>query len=243
MESCYLQENALGSTVRILDAQTGNGVLRVRYDAFGKAYYAHEGAPNSYNYYNAWMLRFLYTGREMLVSEHGIGSGLYDYRNRVYSTTLGRFLQPDPIGFDAGDVNWYRYVGNNAVNWRDPEGLKAQKTCQECKDEFSKCMDGADQVYNDTIAGIDAAIDAAWQNHNSAVASAVQATCGNIENTMARVACEAAVGSATPAVLLPVTLAAIAVIQTQKLTAVNVYVASMTSCFTDYQACLVCCKK
>jgi len=35
--------------------QTGNGVLRVRYDAFGKAYYAHEGAPNSYNYYGSYV--------------------------------------------------------------------------------------------------------------------------------------------------------------------------------------------
>ncbi|MCS7062733.1 MAG: RHS repeat-associated core domain-containing protein [Methylacidiphilales bacterium] len=45
------------------------------------------------------------------------------YRNRIYSTVQGRCLQPDPIGFDAGDVNWYRYVGNNAVNYTDPEGL------------------------------------------------------------------------------------------------------------------------
>ncbi|MCS7064424.1 MAG: hypothetical protein NZM04_10395 [Methylacidiphilales bacterium] len=34
----------------------------------------------------------------------------------------GRFLQPDPIGFDAGDVNWYRYVGNEPTNWIDPDG-------------------------------------------------------------------------------------------------------------------------
>jgi len=47
---------------------------------------------------------------------------LYDYRNRTYSPALGRFLQPDPIRFDAGDVNLYRYVSNNPVNWVDPEG-------------------------------------------------------------------------------------------------------------------------
>jgi RHS repeat-associated protein len=43
--------------------------------------------------------------------------------DRIDSPTLGCFLQPDPIGFDAGDVNWYRYVGNNAVNYTDPDGL------------------------------------------------------------------------------------------------------------------------
>ncbi|MCS7063452.1 MAG: hypothetical protein NZM04_05320 [Methylacidiphilales bacterium] len=36
---------------------------------------------------------------------------------------LDRFLQPDLIGFDSGDINLYRYVGNNAVNYTDPSGL------------------------------------------------------------------------------------------------------------------------
>jgi RHS repeat-associated protein len=40
--------------------------------------------------------RFLYTGREFLKE-----ANLYDYRNRVYSAELGRFLQTDPIRFDA----------------------------------------------------------------------------------------------------------------------------------------------
>jgi len=48
--------------------------------------------------------------------------GIYDYRNRVYSPDLGRFLQTDPIRFDAGDGNIYRYVGNDPVNWVDPTG-------------------------------------------------------------------------------------------------------------------------
>jgi len=62
----------------------------------------------------------MFTGREFLKEV-----GLYDYRNRVYSQELGRFLQTDPIRFDAGDVNIYRYVGNRA-NWHnDPSGLIA----------------------------------------------------------------------------------------------------------------------
>jgi RHS repeat-associated protein len=61
--------------------------------------------------------RFLFTGREWIAP-----LGLYDYRNRTYSPTLGRFLQTDPIRFDAGDGNLYRYVANNPVNWIDPQG-------------------------------------------------------------------------------------------------------------------------
>ncbi len=49
--------------------------------------------------------------------------GIYDYRNRVYSPDLGRFLQTDPIRFDAGDVNLYRYVGNGVTRLKDPSGL------------------------------------------------------------------------------------------------------------------------
>lgn len=62
--------------------------------------------------------RFLYTGREYLRE-----LGLYDHRNRVYSPVLGRFLQTDPIRFQAGDVNIYRYVRNNSINSSDPSGL------------------------------------------------------------------------------------------------------------------------
>jgi RHS repeat-associated protein len=62
--------------------------------------------------------RFLYTGREFLKE-----ANLYDYRNRVYSAELGRFLQKDPIRFDAGDVNLYRYVKNYVTRLIDPFGL------------------------------------------------------------------------------------------------------------------------
>ena len=66
-----------------------------------------------------------YTGRR-LDPETATGSaqpsGLYYYRARTYSPTLGRFLQPDPIG-PVGGVNLYAYVGNDPLNATDPSGL------------------------------------------------------------------------------------------------------------------------
>ncbi len=49
-------------------------------------------------------------------------AGFYYYRNRMYSSELGRFMQRDPIWYDDG-MNLYAYVGGNPVNRDDPMGL------------------------------------------------------------------------------------------------------------------------
>jgi uncharacterized protein RhaS with RHS repeats len=40
----------------------------------------------------------------------------------MYSPELGRFTSKDPIGFAGGDLNLYRYVGNNPILLSDPQG-------------------------------------------------------------------------------------------------------------------------
>jgi RHS repeat-associated protein len=59
-----------------------------------------------------------YTARE---AERDLG--IYYYRARYYDPLTGRFMARDPLGFSAGDVNLYRYVGNNPINLCDPSGL------------------------------------------------------------------------------------------------------------------------
>jgi RHS repeat-associated protein len=49
-------------------------------------------------------------------------TGLAYVRNRDYSASLGRFIERDPIGFSAGDNNWYRFVGNAPSGATDPSG-------------------------------------------------------------------------------------------------------------------------
>ncbi|NSX56931.1 RHS repeat-associated core domain-containing protein, partial [Parasulfitobacter algicola] len=38
----------------------------------------------------------------------------------AYDPALGQFIQKDPIGFAAGDLNLYAYVWNDPYNWTDP---------------------------------------------------------------------------------------------------------------------------
>ena len=61
---------------------------------------------------------FRYTGARIDAETNG----LYDFRARIYSPTLGRFLQADPIGVRGG-INLYAYVGNDPLNAVDPSGL------------------------------------------------------------------------------------------------------------------------
>ncbi|RCS43282.1 RHS repeat-associated core domain-containing protein [Bremerella cremea] len=51
-------------------------------------------------------------------------TGLQYNTNRWYNAQLGRWMSPDPIGFEAGDENLYRYVGNEVTVFTDPSGLE-----------------------------------------------------------------------------------------------------------------------
>jgi RHS repeat-associated protein len=80
----------------IVAAADGNGV------ALAINSYDEYGIPAATN-----VGRFQYTSQAWLAE-----LGMYYYKARIYSPTLGRFLQTDPIGYQGG-INLYGYVGSD----------------------------------------------------------------------------------------------------------------------------------
>ncbi len=111
----YHHYDARGHAI-LLTGGNGNLVEQYDYDAFGHPYF-YNAAGDELTDPQLKGNRFLFTGREWLSD-----LGLYDYRNRLYHPLLGRFLQPDPKQFMAGDYNLYRYAHNDPVNRNDPLG-------------------------------------------------------------------------------------------------------------------------
>ena len=100
-------------TVRDLVDGTGTVQNHITYDSFGKI--TSQTNP-------VFTTIFAYTGREFDGE-----TGQYYYRARYYDQNVGRFIGEDPIGFNAGDSNLYRYVGNSPINHTDAYGLAPNK--------------------------------------------------------------------------------------------------------------------
>jgi RHS repeat-associated protein len=111
------QYDAQGNCIMLTDIG-GNILEQYDYDAFGYPYFYSSTGQQLTS--STTGNRFLFTGREWIKELR-----LYDYRARMYQPELGRFLQPDPQEFTAGDYNLYRYCHNDPVNRSDPTGLES----------------------------------------------------------------------------------------------------------------------
>lgn len=81
-------------------------------------------------------------------------TSLYYYKHRMYSPTLGRFLQPDPLGC-VDSYNLYAYVGNDPVNRVDSMGLTWETNLAFLLDFYRKDGNKEDRKYsqNDVETG------------------------------------------------------------------------------------------
>jgi RHS repeat-associated protein len=116
-ERFYVQQDANWNVTAIVNATTGAVQERYVYDPYGQPTVLDGTSWNTLSASGfAWV--YLHQG-----GRYDTATGLYSFRNRDYSPSLGRWMQLDPIGFTAGDVDLYRYVGGDPVNAADFSGL------------------------------------------------------------------------------------------------------------------------
>jgi RHS repeat-associated protein len=120
----YYTGDANYNVTAAIDAATGDVVNYYSYTAYGEATVYEEdwdviGAPTEDGP--------LYCGY-FFDSE----TSNYQVRHRYLSTQLGTFINRDPLTFESGDFNLYRYGNNNPIIFVDPVGLAASQITGPC---------------------------------------------------------------------------------------------------------------
>ena len=125
----YYHKDGMGSVTSLTD-ESGDEKEKYIYNAFGKMtiYDERDNKIEESQVGNPYS----FTGRE-----HDSETGLHYHRARYYSPDLARWLSEDPIEFNSGDMNLYRYVMNNPLKWIDLFGDKAS-LCKRDIRNFSR---------------------------------------------------------------------------------------------------------
>lgn len=149
----FYHQNTLYSVFALTD-NTGTIMEAYQYDPYGQetvftlnALSPLAPAPSDApNLSNTIANPYLFTGQRLDAE-----TGLYYYKNRYYSSSLGRFLTRDPIGIwdDAENVgNGYTYVGNRPTIMTDPSGQKPK-----AGESYTHCVDRVTANFTSDLLG------------------------------------------------------------------------------------------
>jgi RHS repeat-associated protein len=119
-QTFYYLEDGKQNVAALTDEQ-GNLVERYTYDAYGKPRF--EDTDN-----HTLPMQMSRVDNSFLFAEkrYDLETSFYYHRARYLAPEAGRFIQRDPVGIwtDAPNTgNGYTYVGNNSLNFTDPQGL------------------------------------------------------------------------------------------------------------------------
>ncbi|MCG8450762.1 MAG: RHS repeat-associated core domain-containing protein, partial [Pirellulales bacterium] len=113
-------------TTRAVLNELGDIVQAIDYDSFGEVSELRDAAGNRQEIFVFGMIGGIPDTSQLASDVAHAGRfwdddvQLYQNRARWYDPTIGRFISEDPI---QEDNNWYRYAGNDPVNFVDPTGL------------------------------------------------------------------------------------------------------------------------
>ena len=130
-QTFYYHQNSLSSSYALSDS-TGTGIEGYSYDGYGYQT-IHLPGPDGVLWTaddvilpgakSAYGNPFLVTGQR-----YDSETGLLYYKQRYNTTSLGRFMTRDPMGYMVG-TNLYEYVNDSPTRWTDPLGLDAGWIC------------------------------------------------------------------------------------------------------------------
>ena len=160
-ELYFYDFDRVGSTIG-LSKVNGEYANQYSYLPFGETFTSQATIENPYKFIGKWGVR-------------EEDNQLHYMRARHYVASHGRFAAPDPIGINADDTNFYRYVKNNPLNYIDPLGLQESSVGklspaladalnrQSRQDALNEYRDGIRELYDDIDSASDAVKNNFWE--------------------------------------------------------------------------------
>jgi len=143
----FARRDASNNTIYYVPDQLGT--TRAILNSIGSPCYDSDFYPfgGEINYTNTCPQNYKFTGKE-----RDSESGLDNFGARYDSSSLGRFMTPDPLGGSLANpqsLNKYAYALNNPLRFTDPTGLYV--CADDPKDGSSHCASKQDQAFEKAL--------------------------------------------------------------------------------------------